>query len=262
LIPVPKSSELIDQLRPLLTQRRPSELAVRKIRVEAEKLIKQGKSPADGHMLLGSIDALEFDVGGFVSHFRIAQQLSSSRNIPFNLCVMARRIGCFNEARRVADSLLSHYPDDVAILNLVNEVGGLCCDFEMLFEARERLERLGKPAEGIDRRKFLPVCALRNSLGVTTDQIVERLEAAVSVLVDAREPNFGAVFDVSPEGTLAYGFGVDASATELAEYSLTIADVLLDRFEDPLSHLITISCLKKRELRTRELSNAGAEASS
>jgi hypothetical protein len=213
-------------------------------------------------MLLGSLDALEFDLDGVKDHFRIAQQLSAERIIPFNFCVVGRRVGLIADIRRAADGLLSRYPDDVKVLNLVSEVAAICCDFGMLFEARERADRLGKPIEGMDSRRFVPVVANAEELGISTDDIVERLQAAASVLTKAREPNFGALFDVSPEGTLAYSFSLDASASELTNYSLSIADVLLDRFQDPLSDLITISCLKKRELPTRELSHAGDETRS
>ena len=261
MIPASKTNDLIDQMRPLLSERRPSELAVRKIRLDAEKLVRSGVDPAQGHMILGSLDSLEFNVEGVKNHFKIAQQLSPDRVIPFNYCVVGRRIGLMGEIRKTADSLLSRYPDDLKVLNLVNEMAGVCCDLEMMFDARERSSRLGQDLNlgAIQQSKFIPVASRAKKLGISTEEIVARLDVAGATLRDSREPCFGAIYEVSPEGTVAYSFGLEASSAELTEYSLAIVDALVDAFSDPLSDLITISCLKKRELPTRELSRAGEE---
>lgn len=211
-------------------------------------------------MILAALHSLEFEIAGLEKHFRIARQLSPSRNIPFNFCVLALRVGLLAETRREADALLSRYPDDVDVLSIVEDVACGCCDFEMLFEVRGRLERLGKPFKGIDHKKFLPVMDRAKAMGISVDQIVARLETAASVLREANEPIFGHMFDITPEGTFAYSFGVDANVAELTEYSLSMADVLVEKFEDPLADLITISCLRRRELPARELSHASAEA--
>jgi hypothetical protein len=211
-------------------------------------------------MILAALDAFTFDLDGVKDHYRIAQQLSSDRIIPFNFCVLARRVGLLAETRRVADSLLSRYPDDLKVLGLVDQVASTCCDFDLLMEVRSRISRLGAKWQGPDHAKFEPVLRLAKSMSISVNQIVERLEAAATILQRAREPIFGAMFDISPDGTVAYAFGLDASVVELTDYSLSIVDVLIEKFDDPLADLITISCQRKRELPTRELSLAGEEA--
>lgn len=258
VIPAPKSTELVDKLKELTDERRPSALVLQRLRREAQSLMKS--SAADAHMVLGTLDALEFDVHGYLDHYRVAMQLSPERSLRVNFCVIGRRVLALREIYREAAALLESYPDDLHVLRVVEDAFFHCGDVAAVFGVHERRLKLGDTFVRGAITKWLPFLALAERMQVNGGDVLDRIDVAAGVLRDAKEPVFGVLFDIGSDGVAAFSYSVEAPASELTDYSIAMADAIIDRFENPLSDLITISCLERRELHTGRIPFAGEAA--
>lgn len=261
--PATKANELLDVLQRLRDDRRPSEFDLARVEREAEKLVRSGSDPAEGHMVAGIASALRGDWQEYERHFRISSELSPRRHIRHNDIMASLRLAYASRPLALARELMRAYPDDLVGLGLVRDVAVRTLEFDLMKQAQYALEKLGaQEADTELRMKKLAIVhdrALR--LGISSADIVARLDAVGEILREAREPVFGSMFDFALEGRLAYSLAIKADIDTLCDLNFRIIDRLIERFDDTLADLLTIGCLVNRsELHATGLSRAGEEA--
>lgn len=262
-IPATKANELLDVIQRLSHERKPSELELARVQREATTLVRSGAAPADGHMVLGMASAFQNDMGGFQHHFGIAFELTSERYIRKNFIFAALRLGLVEQPLAHARDLFQLYPDDIGALRLVHEMAVRALEFELAEHSERALRKLAAWREDevitVARLRLARDRALR--LGISSSDIVARLETAAKVVREAGEPVFGLIFDFAREGRFSYGFVLRANVEVLCDINFQIVDRLVDQFDDTLADLFTICCLTRpSELHTPGLSLVSDQA--
>lgn len=249
MIPVTKASQIIDALIAVLGEREPSIFALNRIEQDALALIKNGANPSEGHMLMGAVAALRFDADSFNDRFRIAKSLSADRHIRLNYSVMCNRLGLITSAFEEGRSLFERYPDDIAIVKAAQLTFMQSLNFDLMIEVEGHLRKLGVPEDkvhGIPSNRFAEVAQRVREKSVGHDAILERLEVASKILRDYREPIFGTLFDIGQYGRIGYAFAVKADIERMTELNFAIVDAVVEKFDDTLADIFTISCLVTR----------------
>lgn len=262
--PATKANELLDVLQRLDNDRQPSEFELTRVEREAEKLVRSGGDPAKGHMVAGIASAFRGDWQEYERHFRISSELSPSRHVRHNNIKAGLRLAYASRPLALARELMQAYPDDLAVLKLVREVAVQTLEFEMIVRVQSALNKLGVGEEAGAEEQIRRLMLVRDRAlryGITSADIVARLDAAGEVLREAREPIFGVLFDFALDGRLGYSLSVKADIGTICDLNFRIVDRLVERFDDTLADLFTIGCLiSRRELHATRLSHAGEEA--
>jgi hypothetical protein len=260
MIPAPKANELIERLRPLIEDRRPDAFSIARIRRDAEGLLRSGVMPGETHMILGTLDALEFNGAGFFDHFRIAQQLSGSQSVSANFSLVALRCGFVRESVEAANAFFHAHPDDLSVLKLAREIAVDSLQFGILLQVEERFAKLRSKPIGVARERFTSAIARAKHLGISEAAILDRIEFAGAILREEHEPIFSVLFDFALDGRFSYCFGVKCDVDTMCDLNFKMAEHLVDTFDDTLVDFFTICCLTHRgDVSSGRLSDARSE---
>lgn len=255
--PATKENALLEVIQRLSHEHHPSPLELARVQREATALIRSGAVPAAGHMVLGIARAFQNDAEGFQRHFDIAFGLTSERYVKKNFIFAALRLGLIERPLAHARDLFQLYPDDIGALRQVNEVATRALDFELAESSEHALRKLEawRVDDLITFARLRPAHERALRLGISSSDIVVRLEMAAKVVRDAGEPVFGLVFDFAREGRFSYGLVLRTNVDALCDINFRIVDRLVEEFDDTLADLFTICCLTRpSELHTPGLS--------
>jgi hypothetical protein len=262
----PKANDVLTFIESQFKFRRPNDLALRKIYNEATPLIQRSDRPWDGYMILSLADALAYKPDSVVNNFNCAIRLSSEPHLRLNGITCLHRIGLMESAFQHAWELADKYRDDLAILRVAVASAVDSGRFHAFMELAERFKKLAPQAEFNAWETYMTsslvasVVQHMDKLGITDDDLSRRVDAALSVLREAKEPLYNSVFDVSPNGSISLKFQVFTDIDTAIDYSFAMANKVISSFDDPLSDILTTGCLPYDELYSSRPSELRGEA--
>lgn len=241
------ANSLLDRLM-LLESGEHDDLELRRIVQEANKLVQAGGYLAgQGYGILGAVASYQLNAEMVESYFTKAVMLSDPENIityQLNRAIALHRL--YMQSRAVEHILeaIEAHRDSIALIEEGVRLSEASLQFETLDYLTNLLSKLeaNKPA-GLritekDKQLFI---SKRDELGITSAQIMERLEAAGQVLL-SQQARFGFVrLFVLPTGECSYQFHAKVSSEKAAELTFMITDRLVECFDDALENLISIS---------------------
>lgn len=256
-LPAHQSDELIVQLNQQLQQPRPDELALRRIVVQAERLLAQirgsSEKSAVTHSVIGMVQFMQGAPEKGRASFRRAFTHSASSVHRMNYGIMLRRHCFMEEAYTHYMELARTCPDNIDILKGALETAGGCLQLDQMNAMRIALEKLnadltrhpvtqtfrGIPFERLQTR-------LRERVA-DAGVLVQYIDVAGTVVRQRFGALSGFMMEITDEGEALLRFAVAASPCAAAEGSFAIAEALVSRFEDPLMDVLTMSCVASAE---------------
>lgn len=227
-----KGAELIDRLNVIALGAEVDDLALRRIRQEAQRLT--GADPVGAHTTLGAIAALECRADDVRKHFRVAlQQSGHSASVSRNYSCCLLNLGRTAEALEFAKQASERAPDDLAVLeHLITAALEAGC----FLEARTLRKRLGK----LSPKRSLPDESVEQMLIDAVDRgafreesIQEVLRTVHEILADTgirRASRSARVYATDPDSFL-FEILVFASPERAADLNGMLADRIADRPE-------------------------------
>ena len=112
--PASRTSELLEQLNRLSRSFAPDEIALRRVKSEARKMMST--NPADAHIILGAIGSIEGDAEATHHHHRTALRLEASAQVLQNYSISLMHLGQVAEALSQGREAHRLAPDDPKIV--------------------------------------------------------------------------------------------------------------------------------------------------
>lgn len=245
--PEPISNTLLDRLM-VLERGEHDDLEVRRIVQDANKLVKAGGDlTAQGYGVLGAVASYQLDPAEVERCFKNAIAQSDPDNFvvfQLNRSIALHRVYKQREALKLIADVIHRHKDNLMLIREGIRLASCALQFEQLKEFRDLLELLHceMPTDvALTDYEELLFMAKQSEMGITSDDIVKRIDAAGETLL-RQKVRFGSVnLRVTSDGECNYQFCVKVSPQEAAELTFTIADRLVEQFEDPMEKLLTFS---------------------
>lgn len=248
-----KLSDLIGRLNKLITQRTVDQVELARVRKEADALLDT-PNRATGYMILGVISTFQFDPAALNRYFDAALRTASSDilfNIRANRALACRRIYMMKESADLFYELHAEYRDHLELLTdaIASCAAGL--QFSRLAILNEHLAKLNQTSDQstdnsrsrANQKSFVPLLNLLQQRNLTEEDLQTRLTVASNLLRACKLPYKATSINVLDSGEISYKFVLQTTLDRAAELSFEIALEMVDAFEDPLSDIITFSCM-------------------
>lgn len=257
-IPAAKTDELIGLLNQQLLLRQPDELTLRRVIVEAERILKTVRWDAEVRAsTYSTIGMAKFMLGKHSegrASFQEAFSLHASSVLGMNYVMALRRYGYCSEAYAHAQKLALTYKDDIAVLRDAVALAFSCLQIDKVKLHSDALIRL-KADDDYCTSMYETVAGA--AFGLLQERLTERLDnfellfdyidTAGEVVRERLGYTSGFGINVVDDGSAVMSFQVIASPSEAAEVSYSIAEALLSKFDDSFMDIFTIGCLAAPE---------------
>jgi hypothetical protein len=246
-----KANEWIDRLIEITDGTEINDFELKRIEQEARKLLNGPNSQqSDSYEVLGVIAALRQNPAEVRTFFDAAIRLADAESYPVrvsNKVIALQRTYNLRESLEISLSLSERYPDNLDLLQLAHTCALTALKLGVVMELDNRAKALNHslsvPDDNDNAVDIEPLMNLMGRSGITDNQLLERIEVAASVLEKRKLRFFGNQFFTLSNGESAYKFLSMISPEEAAEVSFEIAEVIIETFDDPLSSVLTISCI-------------------
>lgn len=247
-----KDTSLLKRLNTLMDAPVPNELELKRIENEAQKLIKTPPGRALGYVALGIIATHKLNIDDILTYFNAAVQTSDEegmlKNVLINKGYALQRVHHLVESADHFKAAHESVRDDIEYLWQAYQAANGVLRFNEAELFQQRLEnlkvdwaRFRNPS--INEQSVEPFVKLVTSLGVTEDQLAERVDCASKYLFSCGHQFKGCFYTVLDSGELCYQFSLSVSDEEAAQLSFDLAMHMIESFDDPLESIVTFSCI-------------------
>jgi hypothetical protein len=249
-----KYSDVFERLNFLQALYLVDQFELKRLKREAETFKANASDRGVGYFLLGALCSLEFDLEGTKSNFQASLATIDQDKLTatlINQATVLQNIYQFKDSADIYLDLHNLYRDDTHLLRhaIVASVKTLYLDKwdELMVDAQklnfDPFDNTTYTRTGSDDQKS--AIRLIKSMGIPYSDVSDRVQSAGDYLFSRKLKYRGSLTHILKTGEISYQFFLDVSTSEAAQVSLDVAMHLIENFEDPLSDLITISCLSK-----------------
>jgi len=227
-----KSSELLDRINSLTTEKNVSLFTLKRFRKEADLLISQVNTP-ESYVALGAICTLQKDVDAVHSAFRRAiAKFGCDGELSLNYAVSLRKLGFFSDAH---EYVIKAYEFREGDLTVINEL--ILCAFELglIREAKQWLEQWEK--ERPNETKQHSIAGILNAAyeivsdnNISDESVMHLFTSSVDLLHEYRiftKVSMSRILHDDDSDWLSYEFSLPLDTDKIVDLNFTLADKLV-----------------------------------
>jgi hypothetical protein len=228
------------------------ELEFKRVEIEADEFLRIPVLESVGYVVFGTLASLKLDVKKVKEYFKVALQTAPPESIPYvkdSFILALQRVYHFNEAADLAILTHNENRDNLPALNRAISTASASMrlsDVKVLLEHSVKLNHDPYSAPDFQRNGNdlqEPSMELLKKFDLKESVITDRIETAGKYLLSKNIISRGSMMNHLRSGEISYQFILPVTSKEAAELSFDLALALIEEFDNPLSEILTISCI-------------------